>query len=60
MVLNFKYALYKKRQQLVHQMTSKQIQVIAIFDTLNWSHWLVEFYAEASQSVECVSDYYLT
>ena len=60
MVFNFKYALYKKRQQLVYQMTSKQIQVIATFATLNWSHWLVEFYAVARQSVGCVSGYYLT
>ena len=40
---------YIKRQKLVHQMTRKQIQVVPIFDTLNWSHWLVEFYAVASQ-----------
>ena len=36
-------------------MTSKQIQVIAIFDTLNWSHWLVEFYAAMASQLSVLA-----
>ena len=49
MVLNFKYALYKKDNNLYIKWQLNKFKLQAIFDTLNWSHWLVEFYAVASQ-----------